>query len=812
MANLIQLKRSALPGHVPVIASGPTDHTGLQLGEMAINTYDAKLYSRQQQSDNAIDRIFEVGLKGATSVQQVYYVSKSGNDSNSGTSLDQSKLTVKSAVDATRGMLATASITSSGGLITNITVDNPGAGYNINYPPKVTIFDSTGSGAVAVAQILSGSVVGFNIIDPGTGYSSSPTVYVEPSGGDAVIFVKSGDYTELNPIYIPKGVSLVGDSLRTTTIRPANPGLDIFWVNNKTYCTEITFRGHEAPSAVFAFPSETINGISNTSPARATFTGGFQYARAVCYRDVGLIVDALAQDLLFGASTVSTYQSSYGFNNFSSGITVGQSQSEFAGLQYWAQSGYVIPSNELAATLASFAKIQTELLALPGLTNGAKNIIISEILLITNIFNGTLPATSITATIIPNGTSIINTADVAILQANRSAVQSTLQTFVNGIISLSPTLLERCVRDVGYIIDSISYDIKYGGNRQAIQSGTYYLGYSSTVSAIPNETKQVVQAYSYLQTMLAYVLTNSALPDTYQTNLPQTFLSNAGTTSEVDAVSNNVQLIIDTIVNGPGPYWTNSFTATFSGTTMTVVGSPTTYTLTPGYALSVTGATNSTSIIIASGSGTSFTLNQAPTGVSGTVTITAGPPPLTPVGLAPNAGSVSTIQYAYALLEANREFIREELLAFIDGFSYNRGYCGRDVGLIVDAVAQDLLSDGSTQATFAAIQYWTQGAGNAGLVFPSDQLAATVASVTHAGVIAAGYVATTAEKNFVTGAFSAIAAIINSGTANITNSIIPNTLTASAVTAVVNAYAALQTNKAQFRQQLSVGLHLTIQA
>ena len=56
------------------------------------------------------------------------------------------------------------------------------------------------------------------------------------------------------------------------------------------------------------------------------------YSRTKCLRDTGLIVDALVLDLLFG----------------------GTSQSDFAGLQYWNQNGYVglIPS-ELTTTTAA---------------------------------------------------------------------------------------------------------------------------------------------------------------------------------------------------------------------------------------------------------------------------------------------------------------------------------------------------------------------------------------------------------------------------------------------------------------------------
>ena len=39
------------------------------------------------------------------------------------------------------------------------------------------------------------------------------------------IFVRSGDYYEQNPIYVPPNTSLIGDNLRRTNIFPNNPVL-----------------------------------------------------------------------------------------------------------------------------------------------------------------------------------------------------------------------------------------------------------------------------------------------------------------------------------------------------------------------------------------------------------------------------------------------------------------------------------------------------------------------------------------------------------------------------------------------------------
>jgi len=81
------------------------------------------------------------------------------------------------------------------------------------------------------------------------------------------IMVRSGDYVEINPIYLPPNTSLIGDNLRRTTIRPYYPQLDLFWVDSANYIWGFTFRGHKSPSAAVAFPISTVvNQAANAGP------------------------------------------------------------------------------------------------------------------------------------------------------------------------------------------------------------------------------------------------------------------------------------------------------------------------------------------------------------------------------------------------------------------------------------------------------------------------------------------------------------------------------------------------------------------
>lgn len=68
------------------------------------------------------------------------------------------------------------------------------------------------------------------------------------------IFVRTGDYNEDNPIYLPPAVTLIGDNLRSASIIPKNKCFDILWVNNRCYVWGFTFRTHKKPSYAIAYP------------------------------------------------------------------------------------------------------------------------------------------------------------------------------------------------------------------------------------------------------------------------------------------------------------------------------------------------------------------------------------------------------------------------------------------------------------------------------------------------------------------------------------------------------------------------------
>lgn len=115
MTATVKLKRSAVAGRAP----GTGD---LDLGELAINTYDGNIYLKRNQAGA------EEILKFASHVpvENVLYVQKAGDDDNSGSSWDEAFLTVEAAVAAatTRGELTVIHL-GPGTYYTNGHIDMP---------------------------------------------------------------------------------------------------------------------------------------------------------------------------------------------------------------------------------------------------------------------------------------------------------------------------------------------------------------------------------------------------------------------------------------------------------------------------------------------------------------------------------------------------------------------------------------------------------------------------------------------------------------------------------------------------------------
>ena len=313
-APKIQLRRSSVSGKKPT-------NTQLQLGELAVNTYDGHLYIKQDTGgvgvdtsvilvnpwySNSDDTI--VSYDGTVNIGATLTVT--GNVTANAFIGDGSQLTgVNAGLWASDGVgIHTTAKVGVGTETANSAYDLHvvGSGQTalfVQGGARVSGMLSVGENTVTIdgenniiyvgdEMLIAGDRIeiggDINIGVNATGINTCPNVlYVAKDGNDTsngtsidtakltiagalaiaesgdTIFVKSGTYTEANPLTVPAGVSIVGDSLREVTVTPQTATSDLFYVNKGTLLQGMTFTGHTAPAAAVAFP-----------PGGATNVGG----------------------------------------------------------------------------------------------------------------------------------------------------------------------------------------------------------------------------------------------------------------------------------------------------------------------------------------------------------------------------------------------------------------------------------------------------------------------------------------------------------------------------------------------------------
>lgn len=101
--------------------------------------------------------------------------------------------------------------------------------------------------------------------------------------GHVTILISSGDYEEECPITVPAGVSIIGDNLRSVTVRPTIPTSNVFLLNSGCYMYGFTVRGHRLePSALDITPTSLgLNAdASGLNLARNTTQTGWAFSFA----------------------------------------------------------------------------------------------------------------------------------------------------------------------------------------------------------------------------------------------------------------------------------------------------------------------------------------------------------------------------------------------------------------------------------------------------------------------------------------------------------------------------------------------------
>jgi hypothetical protein len=321
----------------------------------------------------------------------------------------------------------------------------------------------------------------------------------------------------------------------------------------------------------------------------------FGYNETTCKRDIGYIIDAVATDLVYGGNERSIIAGDY-YYRFPSTATTSQLEPTLTGVRY---------AKGISMNIVSGSTFQT-------------------------------------------ASSKIDYA-YNIIKDNKLFIQSESVAFVNAKFPHLVYDEDKCKRDVGYIVDAVITDLKWGGNERANKAGEFYYLFPS--EATGTQVEETTAAVNYARLVTEQIMLNNLILEPQPilntsasikvTNVPQYITGlEVGTSAEANLISQSISILENILENG-----------------------------------------------------------------TGSIELTL---PL-PTGSYTTPSTASNVYYAYNLIKENLDFIKAETIAYMSSswstFPYNEDSCSRDVGLIVSGAAEDMLF-GSLSASLVNAKFY----------------------------------------------------------------------------------------------------------
>jgi hypothetical protein len=394
--------------------------------------------------------------------------------------------------------------------VNNIIVTDSGQDYGL-VSVRITnaIGDSTGSGAFGTADVSNGEISGITITDKGTGFTALPTVTVDLPRFKIYTAGLRTDFTGdvNNPSVISnrardirEGLFLRGETSGALAQILAHQGeLD---GNDEIFDVDIKYGTFEV-GEIISYGDVTKNIQLTVFVESGTYEENFPIKVP---QNVALIGDEFRRVLI--RPRIGTSSSPWAFQKF-------RREREFDGL-----------------TTA------TELFGYHYLSDSTQPVF----------------------PIVNNKGFYTSTAELVSL--NKEFMQEEVIAWIAHKVSTNSAPFnsaftydsDLCKRDVGLIVDSIVYDLKYGGFNRTISAALKYKGPVSPLGdpsvAIGIQLPQTVAAINYIDFLAQQVITNTSIDPVYNTLRSQTVdLAYTAETGSGPVITELVSAIVDVISN-----------------------------------------------------------------------------------------------------------------------------------------------------------------------------------------------------------------------------------------------------------------------
>ena len=396
------------------------------------------------------------------------------------------------------------------------------------------------------------------------------------------IYVATGEFIEDNPIYLPPGTAVIGDNLRRTIVKPLNEGRDFFWWSSGCYVNYLVFQdyyyggyglldtsaasannyipnapdvpdGYKNAAALIDYQRETI--IDQAYLLMLQNSPGFSLDvinAATCKRDIGYFVDAISADIRF-ASNNNSIKAGKAYRNGANVITAIQGEEVQTKLAFEKARDLcklaitAVPEGYFGGTeISSVEKLDIEA-SINALTTLVNNI----------ISGGTIPTSSnygvaynnLDPTISFNLPGVYKDA-ASLIDFQRQTIIDEVYTYISDGFTVPGGATGKCKRDIGYFIDAISADLRFGSNTNSIAAGAAYRNNGALFGLNSNEELvQTKRAFNKARELckLKIMTVPSGYPSFVDVTIP-------GECTQVkNAIDNLTDLVISLIDGNPAP-------------------------------------------------------------------------------------------------------------------------------------------------------------------------------------------------------------------------------------------------------------------
>jgi len=454
-------------------------------------------------------------------------------------------------------------VTLVGNVLANTAPTNNYQSLNSASPTAVQIIDTTLT-AESTAPTYVQNLVAILTTALTAGTANGVPVSITPS---TTINVKTGTYNEILPISVPSYTAIVGDELRSTVVQPK--------VANKALATVIP----KAQAALTRISGLIPNIVSNT--VITPTTGNSQYLSVT-----GVTTSSGTVTLSFVTQTttpftVGQYITVNGFTSSASGyngsyrVTASTASSvSYTNATTASSSGTPIVSGQNtnlptgstgSSTAVSNLKSSYDILynlVANGLGSAPPPVMPQP----TGFNTSSLTNVAYATTTGSNSTGDTTGYGYAVTQIQNNyafLVADTLQYLINNYNSVwladgtaGPT---KGYRDIAYILDSVCYDLIYGGNTQSLTAGSsYYSLYALQILA--SEKAPFVLALNRLKTIITQVVQKQAVSYLSGNNIAQVQTGTAGSAAAGGFAQDRIQNVINWINNSGADATVNPYT------------------------------------------------------------------------------------------------------------------------------------------------------------------------------------------------------------------------------------------------------------